>query len=642
MHATDGRTHPPVAGADPEMGLDERGGRRSSFDTVAGSGADVPTGMQAGGLGDAEAGPGSGGDGADWLPHTYDGALTVRAVVLGVASGTLVAAMNVSFGLKAGWTQGGSLIAAVAGIGATRALRLRGMTAQEANVCQTVASAAGSMTMAGGLVGPIPALYLLDKPLDFWTLTLWGASVALFGIFFAVTLRSQLLIDAGLRFPSGTATFEAIHSLVGPDAEAGKASSMKARFLLRASVASALVSFVQYFIRPLTTLPLLPPGLGMLWALRWGLSFKLDPALMGAGALVGSKMSANLFAGTALSYWLIGPSIVWTNGWVRGPPNSMRTGLRTWLMWPGVAALVTDSVTVLAMGALSSARARGGAKVSQAKLVDMPEADQVPTRWWVGGLAVSTVACTIVLHRNFGLEVWQPIIAIPIASCAGYVAVRCSGETDVNPIGAMGKVIQLAFAVIAPGNLVANLMSAAIAAGAAGQAADLMHDFRTGLLMQLPPRTQFVAQLIGVPFGLLASVWTYQLFISTYKLGGEDYPAPAALAWQGVAQVLSVGLSGLPTGALEAMKLAVVVTAGVAMVRPQNINFTAIGLAFIIPPNYTISIVAGAAVSHHLRQRYPKEHEQVYQVVASGLISGTGVAALFTAGFQIAKVPRLV
>jgi len=156
--------------------------------------------------------------------------LSPRAVVAGCAVGLVVSAMNVSFGLKAGWSQGGrcaapanhecrcddvilpavafvvvvvvvalqhthtahshtrtspphpracSVLAAAVSIGVFSALRPRlPFTQLEANICQTVASAAGSMTMATGLIGPIPALHLLGIEYSVPTMMLWGMSVA--------------------------------------------------------------------------------------------------------------------------------------------------------------------------------------------------------------------------------------------------------------------------------------------------------------------------------------------------------------------------------------------------------------------------------------------------------------------------------
>jgi len=35
----------------------------------------------------------------------------------------------------------------------------------------------------------------------------------------------------------------------------------------------------------------------------------------------------------------------------------------------------------------------------------------------------------------------QPVVAFPLSFLLAYIAVRTSGETDINPIGAMGKVM---------------------------------------------------------------------------------------------------------------------------------------------------------------------------------------------------------
>ena len=113
--------------------------------------------------------------------------LSARAVLAGVLVGFVVSAMNVSFGLKAGWAQGGSVLSAAISIGFFAALRPEvPFSPLEANICQTVASAAGSMTMAAGLIGPIPALHMLGLRYGVLTLMIWGASVAFLGVFMAV------------------------------------------------------------------------------------------------------------------------------------------------------------------------------------------------------------------------------------------------------------------------------------------------------------------------------------------------------------------------------------------------------------------------------------------------------------------------
>jgi uncharacterized oligopeptide transporter (OPT) family protein len=63
------------------------------------------------------------------------------------------------------------------------------------------------------------------------------------------------------------------------------------------------------------------------------------------------------------------------------------------------------------------------------------------------------------------------------------VACRVTGETETKPVGAMGKVTQLTFGALSPGNVNVNLMSANITAGAATSAAGLLTDFKSGSLL---------------------------------------------------------------------------------------------------------------------------------------------------------------
>ena len=49
------------------------------------------------------------------------------------------------------------------------------------------------------------------------------------------------------------------------------------------------------------------------------------------------------------------------------------------------------------------------------------------------------------------------------------VRVRALGETDLNPVSGLGKVSQLLFAWIQPGNIVANIIAGGVAEAGAQQ-----------------------------------------------------------------------------------------------------------------------------------------------------------------------------
>lgn len=94
----------------------------------------------------------------------------------------------------------------------------RPLTPQENVVLQTTAVATGTMPLAAGFVGIIPALAMMNQKEDgrdpivlgYWSLVMWCLGVAFFGVFLAVPLRRQVIVKEKLVFPSGTATAQLI------------------------------------------------------------------------------------------------------------------------------------------------------------------------------------------------------------------------------------------------------------------------------------------------------------------------------------------------------------------------------------------------------------------------------------------------
>jgi uncharacterized oligopeptide transporter (OPT) family protein len=110
---------------------------------------------------------------------------------------------------------------------------------------------------------------------------------------------------------------------------------------------------------------------------------------------------------------------------------------------------------------------------------------------------VSLVAPAWLGHASFGISVWETVIAVALSFWLALVACRVTGETDTTPVGAMGKVTQLTFGALSPGNVNVNLMSANITAGAATSSADLLTDLKSGYLLGANPRQQFLASSLA-------------------------------------------------------------------------------------------------------------------------------------------------
>ena len=90
-------------------------------------------------------------------------------------------------------------------------------------------------------------------------------------------------------------------------------------------------------------------------------------------------------------------------------------------------------------------------------------------------------------------------------------------------------------------------MTAGVTAGTACSCCDTVGNLKVGHMVGANPRRQFISQLFGVLAGAVLAVPAYFLLVPDVNiLGGEKFPAPSALVWKGVAEVLSKGLAACP------------------------------------------------------------------------------------------------
>ncbi len=583
--------------------------------------------------------------------------LTVRAVVTGCLIGGVVGAMNISIGLKIGWSFGGSLIAAILGYSFWHFLKpAKPFTVLETNIAQTAGSAAGSMASAAGMLAPIPALAMLKDPihLELWQLFFWTLSVGYLGVFYAVPLRRQMVLIDKLRFPTGIATAETIVSIFAEGAEAVR----KARALLVWAIAAGVFVLVKYqwakgWIGPaFENPPMAEFGVAGVFLATWGFSLLISPVMTGAGLVIGPRIGISLLLG-AITGWLLLGQIVIDNGWVADPKAIMsyEKGVRGWILWPGVAIMVGDALASLALQWRTFINAlRPSTKIGDEDFGDFEE--MVPNSWWLGGLAWGTLLAIIVMEVVFAIPWYLTLIAVALSSILSAIAVRSTGETDINPVGGMGKVTQLAFGgitraqgVTGPQAISTNLMAAAITGAGASQAADMMQDLKTGHMLGASPRKQIIAQCIGILAGVAVVVPVFALFNRVHDIGAsKDYPAPAAHAWKAMAELLSEGLDALPTHAGMAVLIGFLFGAALPIVRrlaPSLAKYVpsglAFGIAFIVPGMYAVAMFLGALLLVFWQRMKPAHCKAYVFAVASGLIAGEGLMNVVTALMDLAR-----
>ncbi len=336
-------------------------------------------------------------------------------------------------------------------------------------------------------------------------------------------------------------------------------------------------------------------------------------------------------------------------GFEAGQNNRQRYGgyrsIVAWTMWPGVAMMVTAGLLSFFFQWRTVLRAFSGVallfrrKEGRESRTDLSEAIEVPGSWFLQGFLLAGTAAVILQILFFGISWWMAIIAVIMSFFLAIVACRATGETDITPVGPMGKITQLMYGALAPGNMTINLMTANVTGGAATASADLLQAMKCGYVVGASPRKQFLAQIVGVFTGSLICVPIYTILVPTVDvLGSDKLPAPAAQVWAGVARLLSRGFQSMPTSARWALLVGALIGIAIPLLDkffPKCKKFlpspTGMGIAMIIPAFNSISMFIGALIAWIIGKRKKAVGERYTVPVASGIIAGESLMGIAVA-----------
>ncbi|MBU6412498.1 MAG: OPT/YSL family transporter [Planctomycetes bacterium] len=626
--------------------------------------------------------------------------LTVRAVLVGGFLGMIMSAANLYTTLSIGWAFGIAITACVISFVMWNfVVLISGKTVSQMSILEnacmaSTASAAGYAT-GSTIATMFGAIVLLQNPpvdangvaVTGEAYTQWARSVktwdvtapwitvvftlctGLMGVFLAIPMKRQMINHERLPFPTGTAAAATLSSLYTRSAE----SIAKAYALVIALGAGLLIGFLRVGDEILEKVePLKKLFSGFMEKLRIpadihlgfidrlyprgvhpnGFAFEPSALLIAAGMIVGMRISLSLVVSSVILYFFVAPhlahmddanravegyklSFIWPGG-----ATGTDVVITRWSLWGGTAVMVFASLASVALQWKSLARAftgtKGGANASESAAMS---AIEVPGKWMIIGMVPITIAMVALQILAFSVSWWAGLIAVAASFVLSLVASRATGETDTTPIGAMGKVMQLLFAGLAPGNINANLASAGIAANSASSSADLLTDLKTGYLLGANPRKQFLAQFFGVFFGTIAIVPIWYLMVPTRE-ALEKFALPATRSWEAVARVLVKGVGELPESARWAILIGGLIGIGLPIIEkftPANArkflpSASAMGLAWVMPFQNSFSFLVGACIALLWMQISRRSQEKFNVPVASGLVAGE---SLMSAGLAI-------
>ena len=551
-----------------------------------------------------------------WLDNVWRGdmpQLTLRSAITGMMIGGILSLTNLYVGIKTGWTLGVGITSVIISFALWKALSKfevgSEMTLLENNAMQSIATAAGYMT--GPLISSMTAYMIItNQVVPWWQTFTWIIALSVLGVLFAFPLKKRFINDEQHPFPEGKAcgiVMDGLHSKEGDE------GAIKTRLLIIFSLVGAIWKvftsaaildkiYLKFMALPAFADDFIYETLKLKPAL-WGTQLKdltvrmeTDIVMFAVGGLIGIRTGWSLIIGASVNYLILAP-IMMDHGIIEG------VGFREitkWSVWGGVAMMTTASLFSFFSKPKMLISSFSG-MFSKKKSVDVLKDIELPMKVFVIGIPLVGLVVVMMAHFYFNVHYWLAATAIPLVFVFTLIAVNSTALTSITPTGALGKLTQLTFAALAPGNIKANIMTAGITGEVAGNASNLLMDIKPGYMLGAKPRHQAMGHILGIfAGGVFATPIFYMLFAGDLsRFGTETMPMISAQIWVAVAEVLTKGLSQLHPTAVWAMGIGALIgilLEAIKMVTKGKffLSGVGIGLAFVIPFFTCLSMFLGA------------------------------------------------
>ncbi|NUN06319.1 MAG: OPT/YSL family transporter [Bdellovibrio sp.] len=592
-----------------------------------------------------------------WLKNVYKGdmpQLTLRSALTGMILGGILSLTNLYIGIKTGWTLGvgiSSVILSFAFFKLLAKMKLGShMTILENNAMQSIATSAGYMTAP--MMASIPAYMMVTgEVIPMWQTFWWIVVLALLGVLFAFPLKKRFINDEQMPFPEGYAAgvvLEGLHS------DEGKDGVFKAKLMMAGAGLSALIEILRAdavldslklkflalphywdeFIYKFATPKILGSPLKDLT-----IQFDTSIVMMGTGGLMSMKTAMSILLGGFLNYFICAPILI-DAGII---PEAKFKAITMWALWGGAAIMTTSSL----YGFFSKPQiiVQSFSKMFNKKQKKEAHAlDKIELPMWVFAVGIPVVgAVTIYLgHVWFGIHYWLGLLAIPLVFVFTLIAVTSTGLTAITPGGALGKLTQITYGVLAPGNVTTNLMTAGITSEVSLNASNLLMDIKPGYMLGGKPRHQAVGHVLGIfAGGLVAVPVFYMLFHGDVSLfTTEALPLPSASIWKGVSEVLTKGISNLHVTAQVAALIGAVLGVVIEILNKKTngrfpLSGVGLGLGFVLRFTDAWSMALGTLIFWLARKKFKDPKSVGYralvdnqETLAAGVIAGGSIIGI--------------
>ncbi len=591
-----------------------------------------------------------------WLKNVYKGhmpQLNLRSALTGMILGGVLSLTNLYIGIKTGWTLGvgiSSVILSFAFFKLLAKLKIgREMTILENNAMQSIATSAGYMTAP--LMASMPAYMMVTgHVVPMWQTFWWIIALSLLGVLFAFPLKKRFINDEQMPFPEGRAAgivLDNLHSDTGD-------GFFKAKILMWGAGLSALIETLRSeavmtaarlkflklpdywddFIYQFATPKILNTPLK-------DLTIQMDTSIvmLGTGGLMNMKTAMSLLLGAFINYWVLAPLMI-QQGAIAGPGFK---NITMWSLWCGASMMTTASLySFFSKPKILIESFKTLFQKKSEKQKDILADIELPMWIFIVGIPIMGAITVYLGHVWFGVHYWLGILAVPLVFVFTLIAVTSTGLTAITPGGALGKLTQITFSVVAPGNISTNLMTAGITSEVSLNASNLLMDIKPAYMLGGKPRHQALGHILGVFAGSLVAVPVfYAIFHNDISLFTTDkLPLPGAAIWKGVAEVLTKGLSTLhPTAQIAVLVGAIVGILCEYLGKRSRGRFpisgVGLGLAFVLRFSDSLAMALGALFFWACRAKFKDKASVGYralvdnqETLCAGVIAGGSIIGI--------------
>ncbi|MGB9590234.1 MAG: OPT family oligopeptide transporter, partial [Candidatus Hydrothermia bacterium] len=493
--------------------------------------------------------------------------LSAKALITGILLAVVFGVANAYLALRMGMTVSASIPAAVMAVALFRFTR-GGIG--ESNMVQTIASAGESL--AAGVSFTIPAFFILGAKPHVVLVILIALTGGLIGILALSIVRRHLIEEEQLPFPEGTACAQVLRT-----GERGGAGAIALAggfaFLYR------LLGGIGFFSDK--------PGLPVNWTY---ISADLSPAVVGAGYILGPRLSGFVLSGGILGWLVIVPLISLFNNTPVVSAEIADTIWASYLRFIGAGAVLVGGIIGLIRAIIPVFRGLVGS-------FSLRGSRDIPVAYVLGGLALIFLILWLVPPAAMG-----PVgaaLAVVLAFLFAVVSARVVGivGSSSNPISGMtvAAVVlsALLMKLLGAGTVWTTLVLAGVVCISAAIAGDTSQDLKTGFLVAATPKKQQFGEMLGVAFSCIVVAWAMFLFNQAWGFTGGVLRAPQA-------NIMAIITQGVFQGTVP-WHLIFIGGAAALAVEAMGIGSLPFAVGLYLPLDLSTGLFLGGAISWAFR-----------------------------------------